>query len=46
MSAFQFLASKRRSREMHRQLSVTALANCGDGKEINKQLETWEKDMD
>jgi len=25
-------------------LSLLALANSGDGKEINKQLEQWEKE--
>jgi hypothetical protein len=46
MSAFTFLAVKRMNREAHGNLSVMALANSGDGKEINKQLAHWEKDAD
>jgi len=46
MSAFQFLASHRRSREMHRELSLGALANSGNGEAITKQLTAWEKEFD
>jgi hypothetical protein len=44
MVAFQFLASKRRAAENHRQLSLLALAGSGDGKKITEQLEAWEND--
>jgi hypothetical protein len=44
MSAFTFLAVKRMNREAHRELSLMALANSGDGKVINEQLTKWEKD--
>ena len=46
MSAYTFLAVKRMNREAHSDLSLMALANSGDGKEINKQLSQWEKDAD
>jgi hypothetical protein len=45
MAAFTFLAEKRRSFESHRELSLLSLANSGEGKEIQKQLDTWEKDL-
>ena len=44
MMAFSFLAGKRMHREAHRMLSLTALANSGDGKTINEQLARWEKE--
>ncbi len=44
MTAFQFLAVKRKHREQHALLGIQALAQSGDGKEITKQLEAWEKD--
>lgn len=44
MSAFHFLAAKRVAIESHRQLSLLALGNSGDGKAINSQMEQWEKD--
>jgi hypothetical protein len=44
MAAFTFLAVKRMNRESHATLGLMALANSGDGKEINKQMEQWEKD--
>jgi hypothetical protein len=44
MAAYSFLAEKRRMREWHAQLSMLSLSNSGDGKEIVKQLEKWERD--
>jgi hypothetical protein len=44
MAAFTFLAVKRMHREAHSDLSLMALANSGDNKEVNKQLDAWEKD--
>lgn len=46
MSAYMFLAVKRMNREAHKQLSLSALANSGDGKQINEQLARWEKESD
>jgi len=44
MSAYSFLAVKRINREMHRNLSLMALAQSGDAKAINDQLARWEKE--
>jgi hypothetical protein len=44
MAAFTFLAVKRLNREAHRDLSLMALAQSGDMKEVNKQLGRWEKE--
>ena len=45
LAAYTFLAVKRQTREAHRQLSILALSQA-EGKEITKQLESWEKDAD
>jgi hypothetical protein len=40
--AFEFLAIKRRHRELSEQLNANALAARGDEKQINMQLREWE----
>jgi hypothetical protein len=40
-----FLAERRKDRESHLHLSLTALAQSGDGQAIKKQLEGWEKEQ-
>jgi hypothetical protein len=45
MSAYTFLAVKRVLSENHRMLSLMALANSGDGKQVNDQLAKWEKEL-
>jgi hypothetical protein len=45
LSAYAFLASKRRAREHHEQLSLLLLSQSTDGKVIDKQFADWEKDF-
>lgn len=45
LMAFNFLADRRREREMANLLALTALAHSGDGDAINKQLKRWEDDQ-
>lgn len=45
LAAYSFLAAKRMTRESHRTLSLLALSGA-EGKEIQKQLEAWEKEAD
>jgi hypothetical protein len=40
--AFEFLASKRRQRELSEQLHANTLAARGDEKQIRSQLREWE----
>lgn len=44
MSAFMFLAGKRKSREDHSALSLMLLAQSGDEKAVKDQFAIWEKD--
>lgn len=44
MTAYTFLASKRKNRENHMALSLLLLSQSGDQKAVTKQLEDWEKD--
>jgi hypothetical protein len=43
--AYNFLADRRREREMAQLLGLTALAHSGDGDSINKQIKRWEDDQ-
>lgn len=45
MSAYIFLAGRRREREMAQALGVASLANSEDGDAISKQIKTWEDDQ-
>ena len=44
MSAYTFLAVKRKNRENHTSLGLLGLAQSGDEKAVNKQFEDWERD--
>jgi hypothetical protein len=44
ITAYLFLAERRKERELHSQLAVASLAASGDGKAIKNQLEKWEKE--
>lgn len=45
ISAFAFLAGRRREREMSQMLSIVALGAQGESDTIKKQIEDWEKDQ-
>jgi hypothetical protein len=45
IASYQFLADRRRERELHTGLAIAALAASGDGKAIKHQLAEWEKDQ-
>ena len=44
MSAYTFLAVKRKNRENHTALGLLVLAQSGDEKAVKKQFEDWERD--
>lgn len=45
MAAFLFLKDRRDKRRLHSLLYVVALGSSKNGKEIQKQLEKWEREI-
>jgi hypothetical protein len=45
MAAYLFLADKRRKRRLYEELYYAAVANCGDGKLIKKQMDDMEREF-
>jgi len=43
IAAYLFLSERRRERENYAALAIAALGASGDGKQIQKQLDEWEK---